>query len=135
MSFLKWPCSLRILANNYSLELDGKTVAFSDSQFLYTIQKYVEDECPYIEGSKVAAPVGWDGKKVQFETNMERKVIAFTPTAGVAIPAGQTQPGPTFHCYNSFLVTVIGVLWGEVLVCIAAAISELGESLTRGMNL
>ena len=93
----KWhlpPCApklLPILANNYSLEADGHTVALSDSQFLYTIQKYVEDECPYIEGSKVEPPADWEGRKVQFEMNLERKVLPFTPTAGVAIPAGRSR--------------------------------------------
>jgi hypothetical protein len=46
---MKWllpkcaPKLLPILVNNYTLEADGETVAFSDSQFMHTIAGHLEN--------------------------------------------------------------------------------------------
>lgn len=113
------PKLLPILVNNYGVEYkaadeglnaakratrgagaallhDNKQIRFGASQFLYTIQQFVKD-CGYVEGGDGAAPIGFRGPKVVFESNHGRNVIPFAPSVPVSMPASEALGRPFVH--------------------------------------
>ena len=85
-----------------------KTVAFSDSQFVYTMLRYIKEECPYIEGNPTEPDASWRGKKVAFEPNFGRKVTAFLPAMRCAIPASEEMGRPLVELKKETLVDFYG---------------------------
>jgi len=87
------PKLLPILVNNYGMEIvttkegkptDRKQMRFAQSQFYYTLEKWVP-ECEWVDGPGANATQ----PKVIFEPNCGRLVIPFAPSVPVSIAASE----------------------------------------------
>jgi hypothetical protein len=108
------PKLLPILVNNYACTNkpaaidDDRLVNFSDSQFVYTISQYVNEDCPFIVGSTVEPNADWEGQKVEFEPNLMRKVIPFISHSEHAIPAGEEMGRPMVELTKEHFIDFYG---------------------------